>query len=233
MSSRHYSSEEAFERLLRSVDRLSQRSLRRYELHKAAVSNGIKLTAPEIDFLFDVLTGFKNLPTTLLGQKQWTTKIFDESGNSLQVIRALMQKENIDRDKAMKIMDVKLWDPALDFTSFQRVIRRLEQSLSEQLCRTLFTKIQNNAQKVELPTLLANICGTEHETVDYKVKMFKQLYIEIFQNKRQREFLKLCEADDKFNDGKIEPKHLEKVLKAITGGSSSQFSDEAIQKFVK
>lgn len=145
----------------------------------------------------------------------------------------MMQKENLDREKVLKIMDVKLWDPALDFSSFLKVIRRLEPSLSEQLCRDLFRKVQTNENKVEIQTLCANLCGTEHETVDHKVKMFKQLYTEIFQKARQKEFLALCEADDKLNDGKIEPKNLEKILKTITGGSSSQFSDEAIQKFVR
>ena len=160
-------------------------------------------------------------------------KIMDEGGNPLQVLRALIQKENLDREKVLKIMDVKLWDVVPDVSRFSKVIRRLEPSLSEQMCRDLFTRLQTGEGKVEIQTLCANLCGTEHETVDHKVKMFKQLYTEIFQKARQKEFLSLCEADDKLNDGKIEPKNLEKILKTITRGSSSQFSDEAIQKFVR
>ena len=129
-------------------------------------------------------------------------------------------------------MDAKLWD-VLDLKSFSAAVRRLEPSLSDVMCKNLFTRIQNREQKVEMQTLLQNFCGTEHETVDYKQKMFKQLYSEIFQNKKQREFLSLCEAEDKLNDGKIEPKKLEQVLKTITAGSSQPCSEEAIQKFVK
>lgn len=69
MVARGYSTETSFERLLITVGRFQQRSLRRYDLHKALVGNEIKLTAPEIDYLFDLLTGFKRLPTTLLGLK--------------------------------------------------------------------------------------------------------------------------------------------------------------------
>lgn len=83
MQSRKYDSEEGFERLLRSANRIGQRTLHRYEFHKAVVENGVKLTAPEIDYFFDILTGFKNLSSTLLGQEQWNSKIADEKGNPL------------------------------------------------------------------------------------------------------------------------------------------------------
>jgi hypothetical protein len=69
MVQRRYSPEEAFEKLLRSVNKFDQKSMKRYDFHKAVTSNEILLTSPEIDFLFDILTGFKNLPSTLLGQR--------------------------------------------------------------------------------------------------------------------------------------------------------------------
>ena len=81
----------------------------------------------------------------------------------------------------MKAVDLRLWDPALDFDSFLSLIRRLDASLSEQLAKEAFTKLQNRNQKVEIETLLANICGSESETIDFKVSMFKILYIEIYQ----------------------------------------------------
>lgn len=89
MKSRNYDSEEAFERLLRSANRMDQRTLPRYEFHKAVVDNALKLTAPEIDYFFDVLTGFKNLSSTALNQRQWSSKIADEKGSPLQVLRQI------------------------------------------------------------------------------------------------------------------------------------------------
>jgi hypothetical protein len=181
MKSRNYDSDEAFERLLRSVNRIDQRTLPRYEFHKAIVDNSVKLTAPEIDYFFDVLTGFKNLSSTALNQRQWSTKIADEKGSPLQVLRQIAQKYGLNRDRILKAVDLRLWDPALDFDSFLSLIRRLDASLSEQLAKEAFTRLQNRNQKVEIETLLANICGSESETIDFKVSMFKTLYIEIYQ----------------------------------------------------
>lgn len=69
MNSRSYAPASAFERLVHSVGRADKMTLRRYELQKALTANGVPLTFPEIDYLFDVLTGFKGLPTTMLGAK--------------------------------------------------------------------------------------------------------------------------------------------------------------------
>lgn len=61
MAKRRYTASQAFDKLLISVKRTAERSLRRYDFHKALVDNEVLLTSPEIDFLFDVLTGFKSL----------------------------------------------------------------------------------------------------------------------------------------------------------------------------
>jgi len=53
---KQYSTSCAFERLLRTADRLVQKTMRRPDLHVASVMNGVGLTAPEIDFLFDILS---------------------------------------------------------------------------------------------------------------------------------------------------------------------------------
>ena len=58
-----------FQYMLKTVQRETQKSFKRYDFQKAIVAAGIKLTAPEIDYLFDVMTGFRNLNSTLLGHK--------------------------------------------------------------------------------------------------------------------------------------------------------------------
>lgn len=54
---RGYPAEDGFERLLRSVSRGQQKSLRRYDFQKAIKQEDIGLTTPDIDFLFDLLAG--------------------------------------------------------------------------------------------------------------------------------------------------------------------------------
>ena len=81
--------------------------------------------------------------------------------------------------------------------------------------------------------MLSNVTGTKEDTVDYKNKMFEQLYSEIFEQNKQKELLKLLELYDKNADGKIVPRDLERVLKQITGGSKSKYTDDQIMKFVR
>ena len=54
---RGYPAEDAFERLLRSVSRSQQKTLRRYDFQKAVKAEEIGLSTPDIDFLFDLLAG--------------------------------------------------------------------------------------------------------------------------------------------------------------------------------
>lgn len=61
---------------------------------------------------------------------------------------------------------------------------------------------------MEIPTLVNNLCGTEHETINYQVQLFKELYVDLFLQNRQREFLSQCERTDKRNDGTIAPNQL-------------------------
>lgn len=61
--------------------------------------------------------------------------------------------------------------------------------------------------------------------------MFKLLYREIHQKNRADQLMKELEEKDSSNDGKILPKDLEKVLKKVTGGTESSFSDEDLLKF--
>lgn len=83
MRARSYTPEAAFERLLHSVRRVDSRTLRRYDLHKALAANEVALTSPEIDYFFGLLTGHKNLSSTLLGLRQWTAKFINENGSAL------------------------------------------------------------------------------------------------------------------------------------------------------
>lgn len=78
---KQYSTSCAFERLLRTADRLVQKTMRRPDLHVACVMNGVSLSAPEIDFLFDVLS--QSSTANEITQSQWASKIFDDAMNPL------------------------------------------------------------------------------------------------------------------------------------------------------
>ena len=72
--------------------------------------------------------------------------------------------------------------------------------------------------------------GQKNETVDYKNKMLRLLYKEIYEKDKSREFLYLLEQKDVNNLGKIAPVDLEEVLNDIT---KCKFSMDDIRKFVR
>ncbi len=67
----------------------------------------------------------------------------------------------------------------MDFVKMTECLRRLDPTLSELQLRYLAKALKNKENKVEITTLLRNLCGTEHETVDYRNKMFREFYAEI------------------------------------------------------
>lgn len=178
----------------------------------------VGLTAPEIDFLFDTLTG--NLKKDIeLKLEHWTSRIFDDALNPLQLLRELVQAENLDPDDLLFQLKLKAWDEPLAFDRFYAAIRRLDPSFSDAQCRNLFSKLKNSDGLVEIQTFLRNITGSEHDTVDFRNKMYKQFYDEIYAKGKQGQLLQLLEQADKGNDGRVPPENLEKILKVVTGGS--------------
>jgi len=82
MFNKQYATFSAFTRLLRSINRFEEKTLRRNDFHKAIVVNGVGLTAPEIDYLFDLLAGQvgSNISLTF---DNWSQKIYDDTTNPL------------------------------------------------------------------------------------------------------------------------------------------------------
>ena len=139
--------------------------------------NQVGLTAPEIDFLFDLLTSQQG---TELKLEHWTSKIFDDALNPLQLLRELVQAENVDADDLLFQLKLKAWDEPLAFDRFKKSVSRLDPSFSDAQCRNLFNKLKNSDGLVEVETLLRNVAGSEQDTVDFRNKMYKQIYNQIY-----------------------------------------------------
>ena len=196
------------------------------------MKNQVGLTAPEIDFLFDTLTG-NSKQEIVLKLEHWTSRIFDDALNPLQLLRELVQAENLDPDDLLFQLKLKAWDEPLSFDRFYAAIRRLDPSFSDAQCRNLFAKLKNKDGLVEVQTFLRNVTGSEHDTVDFRNKMYRQFYDEIYSKGKQSQLLQLLEQADTLNDGRVAPPQLEKILKVVSGGGQSRFSDEIIRKFVR
>lgn len=81
---------------------------------------------------------------------------------------------------------------------------------------------------MEIPTLLRNLSGQEHETVDFRNKIFRQIYAEVHPHKEER-LLQLLEDADPQNDGRVEPQGLKVVLKKLL----QTVDEESIDRFIR
>lgn len=71
MQQRVYTSEQAFERLLKCVNRSHEKTLTRYDFQKAIATEVKGIELPEIDLAFDLLTDFVSIKKHV-GLSDWT-----------------------------------------------------------------------------------------------------------------------------------------------------------------
>lgn len=83
-------------------------------------------------------------------------------------------------------MQLRIWDEPLEFPRLCEALRRLDPTLSEPQLRHLAKSLKNKDNKVEITALLRNLCGQDHETVDYRNKIFRQIYSEVNPHKQER-----------------------------------------------
>ena len=122
------SSELAFDALCRAAGRFVDKSLTRPQFHKAVVSNDIGLSAVQIDALFAALTPDA---TSNLDVRGWQSRIYEDSDNPLQMIRETVLESELTQDDLLLQMKLRVWDDALDRTTFQRAMRNLDPSISD------------------------------------------------------------------------------------------------------
>jgi hypothetical protein len=89
------------------------------------------------------------------------------------MLREIVSSNKLTPDDLIFKMHLRYWDQPLDFPSLCDALRRLDPTLSETQIRFLAKSLKNKENKVEITTLLRNLCGMDHETVDYRNKMFR------------------------------------------------------------
>lgn len=125
-------------------------------------------------------------------------------------------------------MHLRIWDAPLEYSRFVECMRKLDPSLSESQLRVLMKTLKNKEAKVDIQSLLQNLCGKEFETLDYRNKISRKIYTQVFPHK-EKKLLKLLEEADAQNDGKVEPQALKLALLKVT----SDIDEETIARFVR
>ena len=122
------SSETAFELMLTKTNKVIQRKLNRVDFHQAMSDLDLKFTAPEVDVLFKVLD-YNN--DGELDQDEWLARVYCDSANPLQMLREIIQDNNLTADDLLFKMNLKLWDNPLDSSKLTESLRKLDPSLGE------------------------------------------------------------------------------------------------------
>lgn len=170
---------------MKVTGRYLQKKLTRVDFHKALNHEselGSKFSAPEIDGLFALLDMNQDGE---LDVDEWKTRIYEDSLNPIQMLREIIAQNRFTADDLLFKMHIRLWDNSLDFPKLSEALRRLDPTLSEPQLRSLAKMLKNKENKVEVATLLRNLCGQEFETVDFRNKIFRQIYSEIHNHKEQ------------------------------------------------
>lgn len=102
------------------------------------------------------------------------------------MLREVVNNNRLTTDDLLFKMHLRIWDEPLDFPKLCDALRKLDPSLSEIQIRHLSKSLKNKENKVEITTLLRNMCGQEHETVDFRNKIFRQIYLEIHPSKEEK-----------------------------------------------
>lgn len=76
--------------------------------------------------------------------------------------------------------------------------------------------------------MLRNLCGQEHETIDFRNKIFRKIYTEIHPNKEDA-LIQEFENSDPLNDGRLEPTALKICLKKVL----KNLDEETIDRFIR
>ena len=219
------SSETAFDLMLAKTNRVLQKKLTRVDFHLALSELDLKFTAPEVDGLF------KSLDINNDGEldlEEWQSRIYCDTQNPLQMIREVVIINGLTSDDILHRMHLHAWDNALDFNQFTEAVRRLDPSIGESQLRVLAKLLKNKDNKVEVGVLVTNLCGKEFETVDYRNKVFKQIYGQVYPH-NERKFLKLLEEADPSNDGRVDPAALKIALAKVT----TNLDQESLDRFVR
>jgi len=107
-------------------------------------------------------------------------------------------------------------------------VRRIDPSIGDNSLRVLAKTLKTKDNKIDVPTLLTNLCGKDFETVDYRNKVFNMIYTQVHPLKESR-LKRLLEESDPLNDGKVEASALKIALIKVT----NDIDQDMLKSFVR
>ena len=195
----------------------------------AEMKKKFKMTSPEIEAIF---VAIDENGDGLIDRTEWCEKIYKDAQNPLQLFREVVNQNHLSSDDLLFKMNLRVWDDPLDFPKFCKALRILDSSLTDEQLKAMAKPMKNANDLVEVNMLMKNLVGQDYETVDFRDKLYKRVYHEIFvtSDPSRKEKLRdmLIENDD-LCDGTIIPKNLQSILTKLC--RNIRTSD--VEKFIR
>lgn len=216
------SSEQAFEQLTESTGSVNKQDF----CDRITQKRGIEFTAPELDLIFKY---FDSNRDGRIDFKEWTAKIYEDSTNPLALIREVITTHRLTSDELLHKMKLRIWDDSLSLSQFNKCMRELDPTLTDAQLKGMGAQMKDKTNKVPIFTLLHNLVGGEFETYDFRNRIYKRIYSEVREQRKEEALRKAFSKHDKQNDGTLGVMELKRAFMEVI-----QSVDEiSVEKFIK
>ncbi len=76
-------------------------------------------------------------------------------------------------------MGLRIWDDPIDLPTFNKCMRTLDPTLTEQQLKGIAKEMKNANNRIDVIMMLQNLVGNEFETVDFRNRIYKRMYSEL------------------------------------------------------
>ena len=170
--------------------------------------NELGLSAVKVDSLYTALCVEANGE---IDWNMWKSRIYHDGDNPLQMVREIVLEYGLTQDDMLFTMHLKPWSDPLNAQQLSLCLHYLDKTISEQQIFALFRLLRNKEGLIPVPILISNLTGQPYETVEFRNKVFKKLYADIYPSKEEELMQAFCQKDAR-NCGRINSSTLLEVL---------------------
>jgi hypothetical protein len=134
-------------------------------------------------------------------------------------------------DDLLYRMNLRIWDDPLKYIEFIKAIKLLDPTFTDVQIKALAKSLKSHDDKIDITNMIRNLCGEEFETVDYRNRIFKKIYENIYSKGKGAALKEIFTKLDTRFDGTLEPFELKQAL--IKVGGSAAGNEQSIDRFVR
>ena len=217
-----FSSEQAFQHLSQGHKYISKQEF----MDRISGQRLLGFTAAEMDVLFKYFDTDKKRKINF---QQWNEKIYEDAANPLAMMREVIKEYQLDSDELLHKMGLRIWDEPLDSHHFKRCLHALDPTLTDLQIFQMAAQMKNSQNKVEVMTLIQNLCGNDYETYDFRNRVFQRIYDELRSARHESKLREAFGKHDRACDGTLSTAEMRDALTDVI----TSVDEKSIEKFIK